>query len=158
MQKIPMYFTFDKVWWTNSLSPNHLYDLFSIKQKKTNQSKWQIMCLEWKKTKCMTLCWELEYHNLLIIPRLCKVFKMGFKIKQIQNKESWGLITGCIFWFTGRWIYNWGGGGLISSSLQYLLVYKISSLYPCVMPYYCNFKKWATYPYQFADFNHYSKN
>ena len=30
-----------------------------------------------------------------------------------------GLIIGCIFWFTGRWAYN-GGGGVISASLRYL--------------------------------------
>ena len=28
-----------------------------------------------------------------------------------MNETRGGLIIGCIFWFTGRWAYNWGGGG-----------------------------------------------
>lgn len=36
-----------------------------------------------------------------------------------------GLITGCSFWFTGGWAYNWGGG-LISSNLQYTNKFSLS--------------------------------
>ena len=28
---------------------------------------------------------------------------------------SRGLIVGCIFFFTGRWAYDWVGGGVIST-------------------------------------------
>lgn len=45
---------------------------------------------------------------------------LNIPIKQIQNNGvGWGgggglypggLITGCSFWFTGGWAYNWGGG------------------------------------------------
>ena len=29
----------------------------------------------------------------------------------IRGGGGGGLIIGCIFWFTGRWAYNRGGGG-----------------------------------------------
>ena len=54
----------------------------------------------------------------------------GHNIKETRKTRggggpiSAGLITGCIFLFTGRWAYNWGaykrgGGGLKSGSLRY---------------------------------------
>ena len=35
-------------------------------------------------------------------------FRWAYKQRGLYPR---GLIIGCIVWFTGRWAYNWGGGG-----------------------------------------------
>lgn len=55
--------------------------------------------------------------------------KKAFKHPNKTNSKQWsgvglypgGLITGCSFWFTGGWAYNWGGGGAYK---QQFTVYK----------------------------------